>query len=688
MKRLVLFISLLILTGLYTHAQQPYVDIGGQVTDIETGIPVGGHVVYAMFNDSISMYTFQTDAEGYYGDTIYFNGMFPSSVIVYTFDCLFMIHETEVTDLTQPVIVNFAICTETNPPDCQAWFYYYPADSVNNLFTYQFIDASIGVYNTWFWDFGDGSTSTEQNPVHAFGQEGTYNVCLTISDSNGDCQNTFCMEIWVGIIPPPTGCENYFSYYQSNDGFTYVFTGFVNTTNPVSYYWDFGDGTYGEGQNVTHTFVMNPNSLNVFDVCLATFTFDDTGDSCFDISCQEVWVGVSPPFDCFNFFNYFLEDSLTVTFSGEAYWGGMITGADSYFWDFGDGTTGEGQVVTHTFPSGDSMSYTVCLTTYILDPTMNDSCYAVSCQGIGNGGSNDLYTLFGQVIMENSFADVAQVSLFMAAPDGQMILLDVQPVDSAGHYAFYQIMSGNYYLMAELLPGSSEYGNYIPTYYENAMSWSDADMIFLGEPFNPYNINLIPADGYAPGAGQINGSINMSYGLFRDGEPAGDVEILLMNPDNQPLRYVYSTEEGGFDFDALDWGTYVVHAEVPGKVTTPALVTLDAEHPEITVDFMVTQSEVYNSLSVNEIDKSVIEVGELYPNPFADMAVLPVKLSRSSVIYIEIYNQLGQQVYSFRNEYPSGNHMISMDLGSLNKGMYLMKASTDQTNLVIRKIVK
>ena len=42
-------------------------------------------------------------------------------------------------------------------------------------------DAAI---SRWVWDFGDGSTSTEQNPIHTYEEDGTYSVSLTVTDEN------------------------------------------------------------------------------------------------------------------------------------------------------------------------------------------------------------------------------------------------------------------------------------------------------------------------------------------------------------------------------------------------------------------------------------------------------------------------------------------------------------------------
>ncbi len=51
--------------------------------------------------------------------------------------------------------------------------------------TVQFTDSSSNIPTTWFWDFGDGTTSTEQNPSHTFTLPGTYSVNLTVKNAAG-----------------------------------------------------------------------------------------------------------------------------------------------------------------------------------------------------------------------------------------------------------------------------------------------------------------------------------------------------------------------------------------------------------------------------------------------------------------------------------------------------------------------
>lgn len=67
----------------------------------------------------------------------------------------------------------------------------------------RFTDLSFFDPQQWHWDFGDGETSDEISPIHTF-ENGLYNVCLTVSNANG--QDSTCH--WVEILPVSTEEEN------------------------------------------------------------------------------------------------------------------------------------------------------------------------------------------------------------------------------------------------------------------------------------------------------------------------------------------------------------------------------------------------------------------------------------------------------------------------------------------------
>ncbi|RMF02894.1 MAG: PKD domain-containing protein, partial [Bacteroidetes bacterium] len=64
----------------------------------------------------------------------------------------------------------------------------------------RFIDQTSGSPNQWLWGFGDGTTSTEQYPVHTYAEDGLYRVCLLVQDTVNNCNDVHCIDQQVGIV--------------------------------------------------------------------------------------------------------------------------------------------------------------------------------------------------------------------------------------------------------------------------------------------------------------------------------------------------------------------------------------------------------------------------------------------------------------------------------------------------------
>jgi PKD domain len=67
--------------------------------------------------------------------------------------------------------------------------------------TVQFTDNSTGAPTSWAWNFGDGGTSTAQNPSHVYSAAGTYSV--TLQATNGAGSNTLTKTDYITVEPPP-----------------------------------------------------------------------------------------------------------------------------------------------------------------------------------------------------------------------------------------------------------------------------------------------------------------------------------------------------------------------------------------------------------------------------------------------------------------------------------------------------
>ncbi len=85
-----------------------------------------------------------------------------------------------------------------SPPQCVAGFVMYPDTATGNVTV---VNSSIGTNLTYFWDFGDGNTSTQAYPTHVYATSGPFYLCLFISDSTAGCNDVYCDSIGVnGVV--------------------------------------------------------------------------------------------------------------------------------------------------------------------------------------------------------------------------------------------------------------------------------------------------------------------------------------------------------------------------------------------------------------------------------------------------------------------------------------------------------
>ena len=133
-----------------------------------------------------------------------------------------------------------------------------------------------GISNTatsWYWDFGDGYFSNLPDPVHEYQEQGSYEVCLQVSDSCGMAEHC---EI-VDICDYPVAAFSYSSldltvYFENSSVFS------------ETYFWSFGDGYYSDLADPWHTY----DTTGYYYVYLITINECGT-----DTACQVIFVNFS-----------------------------------------------------------------------------------------------------------------------------------------------------------------------------------------------------------------------------------------------------------------------------------------------------------------------------------------------------------------------------------------------------------
>lgn len=132
----------------------------------------------------------------------------------------------------------------------------------------------------YYWDFGDGNTSTQPYPWHQYANNGTYNVCLTVVDSTQGCSDTQC---YTYVSNAPVSCNANFYLFQDsvNAGVYYAWN--MSSGNNLSYFWDFGDGNTSTQAYPIHTY----STIGVYQLCLTV-----TDGSCTSTYCDTINVVV------------------------------------------------------------------------------------------------------------------------------------------------------------------------------------------------------------------------------------------------------------------------------------------------------------------------------------------------------------------------------------------------------------
>ncbi|MBA2501177.1 MAG: PKD domain-containing protein [Chitinophagaceae bacterium] len=235
--------------------------------------------------------------------------------ITNSFGCVQTISKNKLINTSSGVKADF---TNSNPGIC--------ASPVSIKFSNTSMGTGILNYK---WNFGDGSSSTLKDPQHTYTKAGTYTVSLITSSSLG-CTDTIIKENLVSIGTVNSSFANSETICEGRA------VQFNNTSLPIpgSSTWYFGDGTTSTVINPIKTFA----AAGTYNIKLV----NDFG-GCIDSISKTVIVKPKPLTNFNANKTSGCQVPLTVNFSHAS------TGAQTYFWSFGDGNTSSTPNPIHTY---------------------------------------------------------------------------------------------------------------------------------------------------------------------------------------------------------------------------------------------------------------------------------------------------------------------------------------------------
>lgn len=541
----------------------------------------------------------------------------------------------------------------------------------------QFTDLSTGYPNSWFWDFGDGNTSYQQNPVHPYPEPGNYEVRLIIEheDMQYSCKDTVYKTV---VIPDSVNCEAMFTYDISGDYPLEVHFTDHSSGDITNWEWDFGDGSTSVEQHPVHLF-PGPGE---FLVCLKVYNADSIG-SCFHFICETIVLPDSMV--CESNFIASADSSsnvlnkYTFTDQSDGY-------PDHWLWDFGDGNTSYGQNPEHTYAQAGT--YMVCLTSW---NSVFSGCEDTYCRTLQ---TPEYHKLGGQAFIgpnpiNNPYptGDTGIAVLYRQRPNKQLIAIDTSIFHEHGYYWFNNKMEQPYVLRISLSNGSEHYQDVIPTYYPSSMSWTNAQAVQLDQDIFNVHTSLIEIESAQQGVARIRGHIIFentmeSLSIFETGR----IPVFLVNEPGQVVAWTSSSNEGSFVFNNIAYGSYMVYADLAGMYSQAVPVKLDENTPAI--DTLEVNMYENSPMGVPDPEAEAFSLSMLYPNPAIDRIHLIVQAETASDATIIIYSSLGQEVFRGDARLSKGENKLEYSIDQLPENMYFLRLQAEKQKPLMSTFIK
>ena len=209
--------------------------------------------------------------------------------------------------------------------------------------------VTAGNISQWQWDFGDGSTSSSQNPVHNYSSAGPFNVTLKVTSDKGCVDDS--VKVMDKIFAQPQAAFS--APAEVCDGATINFSdqSTANNSTVTQWQWDFGDGTNSTLRNPSKTYSL-PNTYTV------TLHVTSAAGCLSTIATKNITVNPLPTANFNVSAPNCINQNITFTDASAANAGNIV----KWSWDFGDGNHSDltsANPFTHVYSSTTTFNATL-----------------------------------------------------------------------------------------------------------------------------------------------------------------------------------------------------------------------------------------------------------------------------------------------------------------------------------------
>ncbi|MFC2114553.1 PKD domain-containing protein, partial [Bacteroidota bacterium] len=597
-------------------------------------------------------------------------------------------------------------------PSPQATFSVNDSDQCLSVNSFQFTNLSSTTQGTinYYWEFGNGDTSTAKDPSYSYSTADTFHVMLVAYSTSG-CGDTTYQDMIVHSSPVSD-----FNINDNDQCFNYNHFVLTNTSLPsattLTHLWDFGDGYTSNATHISHIYL----STDTFTIKLVS----NSPEGCMDSISKQVFIHPSPVVDfaiddavqCQNTNIFSFTNNSTIS-------GDTLT----YSWRFGDTTQSVLKDPTHMYMyegifavrlsalTSLACADTIVKNVYVLpapqvDFSVNDSAqclnsnvFAFSNQSSVTSGNLAYRWAFVSDTDTNSmnFSNLKNPTHSYASTGYYTVKLkavsDSSCSDSAYHVVYVKSQPSIHFSVYNACLGdSNKFTDYsvVDTpatisnwkwYFGDGNTSSQQTVAHVYAATGTYTVSLkvgtdescfdsigtsvevfeLPKEGFS-----------ISYGAN------GDASFTSVEGSGSTFKWHFGDGDSSSQYNPLH------KYNANGKFVVKMVVTNSNGCVSTTIDTAI----ISNSLSEEELSAERFRL-KIYPNPFRAQTNIVFDLNSSSSVKLSVYDMYGQEIKVLdEGTLRPGKHFYNFgENENLAGGVYLIKLQVNG-KIYVDRVVK